>query len=549
MNGLVHLINSLGVFRIAALAVVAAGFVAFFLYIITRVTTPDMALLYGDLTTEDSGQIIQRLESQNIPYQLGANGTQIYVPGTNVLRLRMTMAEAGLPHGGSVGYEIFDRAEGIGSSSFVQNINRLRALEGELGRSIKTISGVVQARVHLVLPQRRLFSRTQESPSASIVLQLAGNSSLNAGKVASIQYLVAAAVPGLKAGQISIVDGRGNLLARGGAGADGSLIAATSADERKRAYEHSLARSIEEMLEQTFGPGTVRAQVTAAMNFDRITTSKEVYDPDSQVARSSQTVSESRAAKEGKGGEKQVSISSQLPTPQPQAQGGEAKETSTSNNKRVEETVNYEISKTVESKVTQAGTVKQLSVAVLVDGKYGVPNAQGERAYTPRTKEEIVQVTALVKSAIGFNEKRGDKIEVANLQFAAVAPPKAGETGLLDGLTRRDYMRGAEIIVFLLVGALALLFVIRPMTRRLLEVVPALAAGNIQALESTEGMSQAHLEASEQAGKQGDDQGMIDIAGVDGRVKQSTLNKVSEIIENHPDESVSIVRGWMYNDG
>ena len=212
MNSLSDTLRSLGPARLGIILTVAASTIAFFIYLTSRLSTPDMALLYADLDVQDSGQIVSRLEQMEVSYKLARDGSQIHVPSDQVGRMRVAMAEDGLPSGGSIGYEIFDRSEGLGTTKFVQNVNHLRALEGELSRTIRSIARVKQARVHLVLPERRLFTRDRQEPTASIMIITQGAQRLEKRQVLAIQHLVAAAVPGLKPAMISIVDNKGALL-------------------------------------------------------------------------------------------------------------------------------------------------------------------------------------------------------------------------------------------------------------------------------------------------------------------------------------------------
>src|ERR1700726_4375884 len=200
-----------------AMIAVTAALISFFGFVIMRVTTPQMTTLFTDLSTEDSSGIIKDLERQAIPFELRNDGAVIMVPKDKVTRLRMKLAESGLPKGGGVGYEIFDKSDALGTTSFVQNINHLRALEGELARTIRAIDRVQAARVHLVLPERPLFSREKVEPSASIVLKVRGT--LETQQVRAIRHLVASAVNGLKPERVSVVDEAGRLLADGAAGA------------------------------------------------------------------------------------------------------------------------------------------------------------------------------------------------------------------------------------------------------------------------------------------------------------------------------------------
>ena len=563
MNSLLETLKNLGPARLGMMAAVSAGIIAFFIYLTSRLASPDMALLYGDLDTQDSGQIIARLEQMNVPYRLGEEGGKIFVPQDQVGRTRVVMAEDGLPSGGSIGYEIFDRSEGLGTTNFVQNINHVRALEGELARTIRSVSSVKQARVHLVLPRRELFSRDRQDPSASIVLMLGGSRSLDRQQVTSIQHLVAAAVPGLKPTMVSIIDDKGNLLARGTEEGDLSQTA-TRAEEMRVGYESRLVRTIEELLARSLGPGNVRAQVSAEMDFDRITENAEIFDPDGQVVRSTQVVEEQASNQDG--APDGVTVGNNLPDALPELDGASGSQSSTS---RTEETVNYEITKTVKTHIREAGMVRRLSVAVMVNGTM-VPNDEGNATYEPRTAEELEKITALVRSAVGYDEERGDIIEVVEMPFVEVA---VGE-GLIDdglfGLTKADLMRIAELLVLGVVAVLVLLLVVRPLLGRLLEGDeeslaeggPAmLPDGSPQpALVGPDGQEIPRLPGDPGtvvATRVGDEEGseknlaneidqMIDLNQVEGRVRASSVKKIGEIIENHPEEAVSIVRGWLH---
>jgi flagellar M-ring protein FliF len=456
------------------------------------------------------------------------------------MKLRMSLAEQGLPQGGSVGYEIFDKTDQFGPSQFVENINQLRALEGELERTIDSISMVQSARVHLVLPQRELFSRDRQDASASIVLKLRGAQKLSNAQVGAIQHLVAAAVPSLNPGHVSIVDDQGNLLARGDGDAS-DAVTSSNAEEMRVNYENRIARNVEQLIERSVGPGKARVDVHADMDFDRVTTNSESYDPDGQVVRSTQNDNQSDTS--GSQGQA-VSVSTNLPNGQTAPNSDNAKQTKSTH---TQETVNYEISKTVKNQVSDQGTVKRLSVAVLVDGATTV-GADGKKTYQPRSAEEMKQLTALVRSAVGYNDKRGDDVEVVNMPFAgADEPPPPAPIWNLMGLEKGDLMYLGETAGVALIGLLILLLVIKPMFGRFLETaktmgsgVPALAGpGGAMALP---GPGNAAARAAAQQGE------MIDIGQVDGRVAASSMKKIGEIVEKHPDEAVAIVRSWMYQD-
>ncbi|MGD1880336.1 MAG: flagellar basal-body MS-ring/collar protein FliF [Kiloniellaceae bacterium] len=564
MNSLLETLKGLGPARLGTMAAVTAGIIAFFIYLTSRLASPDMALLYGELGAQDSGQITARLEQMNVPYRISEEGGKIFVPQDQVGRTRMVMAEEGLPSGGNIGYEIFDRSEGLGTTNFVQNINHVRALEGELARTIRTISSVKQARVHLVLPRRELFSRERQEPSASIILMLAGNSGLDRQQVSSIQHLVAAAVPGLKPTMISIVDDKGNLLARSTEEGDVSETA-SRAEEMRIGYESRMIRTIEELLGRSLGAGNVRAQVSAEMDFDRVTENAEIFDPDGQVVRSTQTVEEQASNQDG--APAGVTVGNNLPDALPELDGGAGSQSSTS---RTEETVNYEITKTVKTHIREAGEVRRLSVAVMVNGKVTLDDA-GNPTYEPRNADELEKITALVRSAVGYDEARGDTIEVVEMPFVALEGGDTASQGLLMGLTKSDLMRIAELLVLGVVAVLVLLMVVRPLLGRLLEVdedgagggaMGMLPGGAQPALVGPDGQEVPRLAGAPStavATRVGEDgrpeknvaneiDQMIDLNQVEGRVRASSVKKIAEIIEKHPEEAVSIIRGWLHAD-
>jgi flagellar M-ring protein FliF len=544
----IETIRNLGPIRLLTIAGVLAGVVGFFFFLMTRLTAPDMALLYNDLSTSDSGRIVAKLEASNVPYELRGNGGSILVPNDQVLRLRMTMAQEGLPAGGNIGYEIFDKSDSLGTSSFVLNINHLRALEGELSRTIGSLAHVRSARVHLALPKRELFQRDQQEPTASVVLQMNGGRRLEKSEVQAIQNLVAAAVPRLKANRISIIDGQGTLLARGQDGDAASTATAQTGDEAKTAYETRSVRMVEEMLERILGPGRVRAEVTAEMDFDRISTTSEKYDPDGQVIRSTQTVAENSNSREGSAAT--VSVQNNIPT-QPAPTGDGAAGTANASN-RNEETVNYEISRVTQTHVRETGSVKRLSVAVAVDGNY-----DAQKTYQPRSPEELGQLARLVKSAVGFDEKRGDSVEVINMRFAG--GPDAADDGPrpLFGLDKNDYIRIAEMVTLGIVGILVILLVVRPIVRRFLEALPDAIASSKQMIADSTAAAKPALPgapgmlglAPAMAGDAGSMlESTIDMQQVDGRVRESSVKKIGEIVDKHPEEAVNIIRNWMYRD-
>lgn len=533
LQGLVAFLKGLGASRLMAMVAVTAALIGFFAFVIMRVTTPQMTTLFTDLSIEDSSGIIKDLERQAIPFELRNEGALIMVPKDKVTRLRMKLAEAGLPKGGGVGYEIFDKSDALGTTSFVQNINHLRALEGELARTIRGIDRIQAARVHLVLPERPLFSREAPEPSASIVVRVRG--ALEPQQIRAIRHVVASAVNGLKPQRVSIVDEAGQLLADGAKGDADNAIG----DERRAAFEKRMRNQVEAIISSVVGAGRARVQLSADFDYNKITETSDKYDPEGRVLRSSQTREESSATAENGG---QVTVNNELPGNANKDAAAVARDQS----KKTEETNNYEISRTTKTEVTEVGRVNRISVAVLVDGSY-TKNEKGEQVYQERSKEQLDRIATLVRSAIGFDQKRGDQVEVVNLKFAEapVVPPVAEPSGLLGMLqfTKDDVMYVIELGVMMLLGLVVLFMVIRPLVKRILasETVPALAneAGALPALTDGSG------DATGQSLVPGQLPSAIDIAQVQGQVHAQSVHRVGELAERNPNETANIVRQWL----
>jgi flagellar M-ring protein FliF len=546
LNGFIQNVKNLGPIRIAVIGGVGIALIAFVVFIIMRLGGPEMALLYGDLNAGDANRITTRLDALNVPYKLRADGAQIFVPIDQVPRTRLTLAGEGLPSGGTIGYEIFDKSQGLATSSFVQNINQVRALEGELSRTITGMENVRTARVHLVLPQRELFSRDKAEPTASILLRMNGPQRLERPQVQAIQHIVAAAVPGLKPERISIVDERGTLLARGITDPNNPGLALQSAEEMRIAYENRVARAVEALIERSLGYGKARVEVAAELDRNRTQENAESYNPEQQVVRSTQNVNDTSETTEADGNPS-VTIANNLPQG---AQQGGAGTTTSSRTARTEETVNYEIGRVVRNQTREPGGLSRVTVAVLVDGSYRIED--GKRVYQERSPAQLLQIEDLVKTAVGFDGRRGDEVKVVNLPFFNLddeerAPP------LLFGLNRDELMRLAEILVLGAIAALVLLLIVRPLIARLFEPEPEVATPS--GTESLLGPADVPQLTGPFAGglvpgvdmeEEYDD--MIDINRIEGRVRASSIRKIGEIIDKHPEDVVAILRNWMYQE-
>lgn len=561
MQNLLNVFGKFGPLRLAAMGAMVLGMIIFFVFISSRLTTGQMKMLYSELSPQDKNAVVRELEAANITYVINDTTGDVSVNAKEVGRARMLLAEKGLPEGGAVGYEIFDKSSGLGTTRFEQDIKQLRAMEGELVRTVNTIKSVENSRIHLVLPKRELFSRDTRPATASVFLKLKPGQTLNNEQVQAIQHLIATAVPELDPKHVSIVDQFGNLLANGRE-AEGHTATAANVEKLRMAYEQRLMFQIEDMLTKVVGAGKVQVVVSADMDYDKQTISAEEYDPEGQVARSTQTIEDSE--NETAASPNNVSVQNNLPGLPGAGEGGQG---DTRQSNRVEEITNFEISKTIRNHVREGGQVRNLSVAVLVDGIYNV-DQDGIRQYTPRTQQELDNIKALVGSAIGYNVSRGDKVEVVNMPFTTNDDMfiGSGSGAVLLGMDKDDLFRLAETGLLGLVSILVVLLVLRPMASKILvpreegiggyamnpdgtmmldtDGNPMLTGPHVSTL-----MIEKNLAGLPGEQDENDDELMVDIDSVDGKIKASSIQKVNEIIDRYPAEAVSIIRSWMFQEG
>lgn len=537
MDTLSQFLNRLGMARVAAMGVVAVLMLGFFAFLVMRASAPQMAPLYSGLSLEDSSAIISELQSMGTTYELRGDGDTILIPRDQITAVRMNLAGNGLPSRGQVGYEIFDQQNTLGATSFVQNINNVRALEGELARTISSLARIKSARVHLVLPERELFRRERKDPTASIVVSVRGE--LSTGEIRAIQHLVASSIEGLNPNKVSIIDDSGRLLASGAVdGAEGLLTA--EAQERVVGLEERYRTRVEDMLANVLGAGRARVQVSAELNLDRSTKTSERFDPEGQVVRSTQTRDNNNSSTNGQT-DAGVSVANELPGST--ANGG-AGTNSAEQQQNTEETTNYEISKTTETAVTEAGGIKKLSVAVVVDGRY-TTDAGGNSVYAPRDPAEIDQIKALVRSAIGFDEARGDQVEVVNMQFAErpeLQGPGSDGPGIFD-FTRDDLMNWAQMGVTLIISLALVLFVMRPLIKRVLAPEEKAPLALPAAAEIEPGLPAIpdlpeEMEPATAAP-------WVNGAKAMGEAQLETLKSVGQLVDENPKQAALIVRDWL----
>ena len=553
MNGFVAALQRFGLGRLAAMIGIGAG-VAAALFAITMNLGEPQALLYSNLDLKEAGQITKALDGAGIKYEVKGDGSTIMVPRDKVASTRLLLSGKGLPTAGSVGYEIFDNTNAMGQTDFVQQLNRQRALEGELARTVQGLDGITSVRVHLVLPKRELFEEEAQQPSASVTIGVGGREP-GPEQVRAIQNLVAGAVPNMKPDRVTVVDQHAKTLSGGEQGD------AAAADGRKSEVEQRIARTVKSLVEGVVGQGKARVNVTADLDLSRVTLQEEKFDPDGQVIRSESTTEQNSKenAPDTSGG---VSASSNIPGGNSNNQDGNSSSASGS----TESTTNYEISKTTRTEVKDPGQVKRISVAVAVDGVTAMDKGGKPGAYTPRSAAEMQRIEQLVRAAVGFDQARGDQVTVVNVQF----PTDANAEGVtaanpLMGFDKNDIMRVAELGVLAIVAVLMMIFVVRPLLRggggggATVGGLPALSmagAPSVTRIVTTpDGQPmQVQVPVDPSTGQPlalpgpgADLEQRIDIARIEGQVKASSVKRVAEFVDNHPEESVALLRTWLHD--
>jgi len=454
-----------------------------------------------------------------VPYETTNGGTTILVPNAQVHDLRLEMAGQGLPHGGGVGYEIFDRTT-MGMSDFVQKLNYRRALQGELARTITQMPEVERARVHLAIPERRLFATEQDRARASVVVSLRANQMLSKAQIQGVVHLVSSSVEGLQARDVTVVDGHGNLLSN--SSTDESAGLSGTQMEFQRTLEKDIETRIQTMLERIVGVNKAVVRVSSVLDFRKVETTEERYDPNGQVVRSEQRGQEKSNGVNGTTGG--------VPGVESNVPGGaeaEAGQTSSNSNQTKNETVNYEISRTVSRIVEPTGTIKKLSVAVLVDGIYEGGGKAGDagaeqqpKKYVPRSEEEMKRIEEIVKKAMGYSTERQDQVEVVNVQFGLGVEESSGAAVEAAADSTRAWMPYIRYAVGGVLFFLILFMVVRPLMAMLVASAPAPVESDTPALPASVGQVEAAISAKQPA-------------------------QILDMAKNNPANTAVVVKQWL----
>ena len=489
------------------------------------IKTPDLQLLYANLSEQDASAIVDNLKSQKIPYELSNQGKTIRVPANQVHEIRLKMASEGLPEGSEVGLEIFDETS-LGMTDFIQKLNFQRALQGELSRTIKTLDAVDHARVHLVIPKQTLFIREKPKGKASVTIKTKAGKFLNERQVQGIVHLIASSVEGITADNVVVVDVKGNLLS-GSQETNAGAARSSSNYQHKRRVEQELEKNILAMLEDALGQGMIIARVTAKLDFEKNDQTEEIYDPDSAVIRSQQTASESTVGATPTGGV--IGVQAQLPAGE--NQGGTGTSGQPSKRDKNNQVTNYEINKITRVVSKPTGTISKLSVAVMINGVMA-ENDAGEEEYQARTQEEMDKYTQIVQSAVGYNQERGDQIKVENIQF-----DRSVELQRLKELEREKQIDLAFQVGKYILG---LIFVILFYTRAIKPIINWMTTGpkkeeEVEEEVTTDGMTDEQRREEEELQR-------LEA----GLASASEMRKsVTDFIEKDPKYTAGVVRKWL----
>jgi flagellar M-ring protein FliF len=569
VDGLIQAFKSFGTARLIAFAGAILATIFVFSLIIGRIGQPPMRILFSGLAPQDAATIVQSLETQGVPHEIEAGGSIIKVPDDQVDRLRITLAGDGLA-GSIVGKEIFDQDSSFGRTSFELNVNFVRAIEGELSRTIRNIQSISEARVHVVLPERRPFQRDASEPSASILVRTVGGG-LGGRQVQAIQSLVASAVPGLTPDNVTISDTAGRLLSDG---ASETQIGSFSSLEEARINKERLYREkIEDLLARYVGKGNVRAEVSIDINLNRTTRNQVTFDPDAQVVVSQNSRENTSRDETSTPTPDTATVANNLPDAQ------QSSNTSVNTTSDLDETTNFENSKTETITVVEPGEIKQLRISVLVNSDALTPPPAEDGTPSQTAPIDTAALEELVKAAVPYDEARDDQITVQALTFAPaeeLEPPEE-PFNILGASVNQLINIGTSVGLFIL-GAMFLLMIVRPIVMKLIETIPApveeptpaqiedqaadtpalfapdtpVTADVVAAAAAGDESAAAIVRAAKSSGSLALDnfgvESKIDVAQVEGRIQESAVKRVAEIIKAHPDESVAILRNWLYAD-
>jgi flagellar M-ring protein FliF len=543
ISALLRGFNELPTQRKLGLMVALAAVIALFVGSMMWAQTPDYRVLYGNLNDRDGGAVIDALQKQNIPFKTGDGGT-IMVASNMVYEARLKLASQGLPKGGSAGFELMDNQK-FGITQFQENVNYQRALEGEITRTIETISSVQGARVHLAIPKPTVFVREEQKPSASVLVNLYAGRELDKAQVAGIVHLIAGSVPEMPPGNVTIINQNGKMLTSASAGGE-SVGLDSSQLEYLKEVELSYAKRIQDIISPIVGIDNIRAQVTADLDFSMTEQTAETYKPNGtpdqasiRSQQTSETVGEGAAGATGVPG----ALSNQppgaatapinAPASKPGA-GGASAAPSGGSGAHKDSTINYEVDKTISHIRKPVGSIKRLSVAVVVNN-HGEKDKKGKVSYRPLTKDEVAQVYNLAKEAMGFNQARGDTLNVVNAPFNLEVGEEAQPLPVWKDPAMQALAK--EVIKYLLIAGLLMYLVLGVLKPMMQELV---AEGRVEAAASRAAASETLDSEASSVGE---------VVHLGGSRKphsyEEDLRLVKDMAKTDPKIVANVVKDWV----
>lgn len=553
----------LGTRRLAALAAVGTAAVVLIIVAALYLNRPSYETLYVGLESGDSNQIAIALAEMNIPFDVSADGSVVSVPAGLTSRARMVLAQRGLPNSSTSGYELFDSVGSLGLTSFMQEVTRVRALEGEIARTIRSINGITAARVHIVMPDRGSFRRGEQKPSASVMVR--ANSSNGRRSAEAVRHLVAASVPGLSVDEVTVLDSTGQLLASGDDFANSTMSRSLNIVQT---VETEIVGNIDKALAPFLGIDNFRASVRAQINTDTQQIQETVFDPESRVERSIRVTRENAASNKSEANTP-ATVEQNLPTEQ--VESGAGPQTSESNERKEEQT-NYEINSRTISTVKNSYEVERLSVAVVLN-QSRIDAMLGENATQADVDGHLAELEQIVASAAGLDTERGDRIKLTVVQF--LESELLSESSAAEGFGQSINRHAGSMInagAFVLVALLVIWFGFRPLARALTEATEDEedALGDLPDFSPTAGAapgampgfgSDFDFDPSEAAAEAGDGMalGSSDASSpfgdfaspppdISSRVKEGPEKRLARMVEINEERAAKILRKWALED-
>ncbi len=508
---------------IGGLVVITVLLLIFVLFVFNE---PNYTVLYAKMSQEDASKVVEYLNAQKIPYKVEDNESAIKVPKEKVYEARLALAGKGIPNSGVIGYEIFDKNT-MGMSDFMQKLNYKRALEGELSRTIMQEAGIEGARVHIVLPARSVFKDEQKEPTASVVLKLGGAANLGKGNIQAISHLIASSVEGLTPEKVTIVDTKGNLLSSPDNAANGGFSGKQY--EIKSSIENYLANKAQSILDNVIGYGNSVVKINADVDFNQVEKTMELYDPETQVAISEQTV-------KSESGGKTMSDSNVVTT--------------------LNSTTNYEVSKTIQKVIEGSGTIKRLTLAAVINGvSKEVKDANGTKTVMePRTEDQMKKLEQIISQAVGVNPSRNDLVSVVSMPFENANPvdmPANGSSFKFEQVSN---------LVIAIAGILAAMFILKSLLKRLKNEKIIIGTVNykdddLEAMFAAPGMgaigSGEHEPGILPKKKR---QPFIEVGDIDDEItnealqKKARQDKIVNYVQKNPVDAAKLINLWLRED-